>query len=159
VAHGGEDAATAGARRHVARLPPTELRRFVATGLVAYGVDVVVFNVLLLAAAIGPVHAKVLSSVAAITTAFIGSRWYTWADRPRRPLARQYVVFAALSIVAAGIQVLCIVVSNDVLGFSGPVADNLSANVVGMALATAFRYWTFSAFVFPHHHGHHGRSL
>lgn len=148
MAGGSEEGLARNAMR-AAHLPPTELRRFVATGLIAYGVDVAVFNLLLLAVGTGPVTAKILSSIAAITTAFIGSRWYTWADRPRRPVAGQYLAFVALSIVAAGIQVLCIIVSNDVLGFTGPVADNVSGNVVGMALATAFRYWTFSAFVFP----------
>jgi putative flippase GtrA len=122
--------------------------RFAATGVVAFLVDVGVFNLLLLGLGSGPVAAKVVSSIAAITTAFVGSRYYTWADRPRRDPLRQYMMFFTLSIVAAGIQVAVIVIANDVLGFTGPVADNISGNVVGMGLATLFRFFTFRRFVF-----------
>jgi putative flippase GtrA len=125
-----------------------EVGRFAATGIVAFVVDVAVFNLVLLAVGAGPVTAKLVSSVAAITTAFLGSRYYTWADRPRRDPVRQYAMFFFLSVVAAGIQVLTIVVANDVLGFTGPVADNISGNVVGMGLATIFRFFTFRRFVF-----------
>jgi putative flippase GtrA len=125
-----------------------ELGRFAVTGLVAFVVDVAVFNLVLLGLGGGPVTAKVVSSVAAITTAFLGSRYYTWADRPRRDPVRQYALFFVLSVIAAGIQILTIVVANDVLGFTGPVADNISGNVVGMGLATIFRFFTFRRFVF-----------
>jgi putative flippase GtrA len=125
-----------------------EVGRFAATGVVAFLVDVAVFNLVLLGLGGGPVTAKVVSSVAAITTAFLGSRYYTWADRPRRDPLRQYVVFLALSVAAAGIQVAVIVIANDILGFTGPVADNVSGNVVGMGLATLFRFYTFRRFVF-----------
>jgi hypothetical protein len=41
------------------------------------------------------------------------------------------VAFVALSVVAAGILVLTIVVANEVFGLTGPLADNVSGNVVG----------------------------
>jgi putative flippase GtrA len=44
--------------------------------------DVAVFNLVLLGSGGGPVLARVLSSVVAITAAFVGSRCCTWADRP-----------------------------------------------------------------------------
>jgi hypothetical protein len=50
------------------------------------------------------------------------------------------------------------VISHDVLGWTSPLADNLSANVVGMGLATAFRFWTFRSFVFPPAPEHRPRS-
>lgn len=126
-----------------------ELRRFGMTGVAAYLVDVAVFNVWLLGLGTGPVTAKVVSSVAAITTAFAGSRWYTWRDRPLRNPIRQYVLFTVLSVVGAGIQIATIVAANELFGLTGPVADNISGNVVGMGLATAFRFWSFRTFVFP----------
>jgi putative flippase GtrA len=132
------------------RTPPQlrEVGRFAATGIVAFVVDVAVFNLVLLGLGGGPVTAKIVSSVAAITTAFLGSRYYTWADRPRRDPVRQYALFFLLSVIAAAIQILTIVVANDVLGFTGPVADNVSGNVVGMALATIFRFFSFRRYVF-----------
>ena len=122
--------------------------RFAATGLVAYAVDVGVFNLFLLGVGTGPVAAKVISSVFAITVAFLGSRFYTWRHRPRGHAGREYALFFAFSVLAALIQVGCLVLSNDVLGLSGPVADNISGNIIGMGLATAFRFWTFRRYVF-----------
>lgn len=126
-----------------------ELSRFAVTGTAAYATDVAVFNVLLLGAGTGPAWAKAASSACAIAVAFAGSRWYTWRDRRSSAPGRESVLFLLLSIVAAGLQLLCLVIARDLLGLRGALADNVSANVVGMALATAFRFWAFRTFVFP----------
>jgi putative flippase GtrA len=123
--------------------------RFVVVGLVAYAVDVAVFNVMLLGVGTGPLWAKVVSSVFAITVAFTGSRWFTWRHRPAGHTGRQYALFFLFSVLAVGIQLGCLVVSHDLLGLTGAVADNISGNVIGMALATLFRFHTFRRYVFP----------
>jgi putative flippase GtrA len=133
-------------------LPPeriAELVRFAVTGAAAYLADVLVFNLLLLGADMRPTWSKVLSSVVAIAVAFAGSRWFTWRDRRSDRIAREYALFFLLSALAAGIQYLCLVVSHYALDWTSPLADNISANVVGMALATVFRFWTFRTYVFP----------
>ena len=124
-----------------------ELGRFAVVGAAAYGTDVAVFNLLRLAGT-APVGAKALSSVLAVAVAFAGSRWWTWPDRAGSGLARQSVLFVLFSALGAGLQLLCLVVSRELLGLRDAVSDNVSANVVGMALATAFRFWTFRTFVF-----------
>jgi len=126
-----------------------ELVRFAVTGGAAYLTDVLVFNGLLLGAGIMPGWSKILSSVAAIAVAFAGSRWFTWRDRRSDRIGREYALFVLFSVLAAGIQYLCLVITHDMIGWTSPLADNLSANVVGMALATAFRFWTFGSYVFP----------
>jgi putative flippase GtrA len=127
-----------------------EVALFGVVGLTAYAVDVGVFNLLLLGLGLGSAVSKVLSSAAAIAVAFAGSRWLTWREHRggRRP-AQQYALFLGVSVVAAGIQLLCLLVSRELLGFRSPVADNVSGNVIGMALATAFRFWGFRTVVFP----------
>ncbi|MGI8536423.1 MAG: GtrA family protein [Mycobacteriales bacterium] len=130
-------------------LPSGEVVRFAVTGLAAYLTDVAVFNVLLLGAGMSPTWSKVLSSVAAIAVAFAGSRFYTWRDRRTDSPGREYALFVFFSALAAGIQLACLLVSHELLGLRSPVADNVSANVVGMALATAFRFYTFRTYVFP----------
>jgi putative flippase GtrA len=110
--------------------------------------DVAVFNALLLGAGTTATWAKALSSVVAIAVAFTGSRWFTWRDRRSDRIGQEYALFVLFSVLAAGIQYLCLVISHDVVGWTSPLADNLSANVVGMALATAFRFWTFRTYVF-----------
>ena len=124
-----------------------EVGRFAVVGVVAYGTDVAVFNVLRLAGT-APVGAKAISSALAVAVAWAGSRWWTWRDRSGPGLARQSALFVLFSALGAGLQLLTLAVSREVLGLRDAVSDNVSANVVGMALATAFRFWAFRTFVF-----------
>ena len=126
-----------------------EALRFAVVGLAAYGTDLLVFNLLLLAAGVPSVPAKVVAAAAAIAVAFAGSRWWTWRHRRGPRIGREYVLFLLASVLAAGIQVACLLASRELLGLRTPLADNVSANVVGMALATAFRFWAFRTVVFP----------
>lgn len=125
-----------------------ELIRFAITGVVATLVDVAIFNALLLGVGAPSAWSKVVSSALAIAVAFAGSRWFTWRDRRTDSPGREYALFVLFSVAAAGIQLACLLFSRHVLGFTDPVADNVSANVVGMALATLFRFWTFRTYVF-----------
>ncbi len=126
-----------------------EVTRFAVTGLAAYLTDVAVFNALLLGAGLPSAWSKVISSAAAIGVAFAGSRHYTWRDRRTDSPWREYALFVLFSVLAAGIQLTCLVVSREVFGLRSALADNVSANILGMGLATAFRFWTFRSFVFP----------
>lgn len=126
-----------------------EILRFVATGAVAYFADVAVFNGLLLGAGASASWSKIASSVVAIAVAFVGSRWFTWRHRRSDRIGREYGLFFLFSALAAAIQYGCLILTHDALGWTSPLADNISANVVGMGLATLFRFWTFRSFVFP----------
>ena len=50
--------------------------------------------------------------------------------------------------IAMGIAVGTLAISHYVLGFTSPLADNIAANVVGLALGTAFRVWSYRRWVF-----------
>jgi putative flippase GtrA len=126
-----------------------ELIRFGVTGLAAYLADVLVFNVLLFGTHLTAPQSKIVSSLVAIAVAFAGSRWFTWRDRRSDRIGREYSLFVLFSVLAAGIQYLCLVLTHVGLGWTSALADNVSANVVGMALATGFRFWTFRSYVFP----------
>lgn len=126
-----------------------EVGRFAVTGLAAYLSDVAAFNLLLLGANVSSLPAKVASSAVAIAVAFAGSRYYTWRSRRSRSPVREYALFVFFSLLAAGIQLSCLALSREVLGQRTALADNISANVVGMGLATLFRFWAFRTHVFP----------
>ncbi len=122
-----------------------EVGRFAVTGAAAYLVDVAVFN--LLSATTGHLTAKVISSIVAITVAYLGSRYYTWPGH-QPTSGHPILVFVAVSVAAAAVQLGCLWLSHDVIGWTGAIADNLSANVIGMGLATALRFWGFRHLVF-----------
>jgi putative flippase GtrA len=48
-----------------------------------------------------------------------------------------------------GIALVCLWFSHYILGFTSPLADNISANVIGLGLGTIFRFWSYRRWVFP----------
>jgi putative flippase GtrA len=126
-----------------------EVAQFLIAGGLAYAVDVAVFNIGLYLG-LGSVTAKIVSSIPATIVAYIGNRFWTYRHRERTGVGREYTMFFLFSAIAAGIQAGCVFVSNHLMGFTSTLADNISGNIVGMALGTLFRFWAFRTFVFKH---------
>jgi len=128
-----------------------ELAKFGIVGLSALVVDIGLFNLLLYFGPLDgkPLTAKVVSVAAATTVAYFGNRFWTFKHRGRTSFAREYMLFFALNGVAMLIAVGCLWVSHYALGFESALADNISANVIGLGLGTMFRFWSYRKFVFP----------
>ena len=131
-----------------------ELGKFGVIGLVAYIIDLTVFNVLRFAGGEGPLYdkpltAKVVSVLAATTFAYFGNRHWTFKDRSRSSFRRQYTLFFVFNAVGMIISLSCLWVSHYLLGFESALADNISANVIGLVLGTIFRFWGYHNWVFP----------
>jgi putative flippase GtrA len=126
-----------------------EIAKFGIVGAVAYVVDITTFNALRAGVMSDrPLTAKVISTVLATTVAFFGNRQWTFRHRERQNVRREYVLFFALNAVALVIALSCLGISHYLLGFTSPLADNISANIVGMAFGTIFRFWAYRRFVF-----------
>lgn len=121
--------------------------KFGTVGALAYVVDVGLFNVLL-AATGKPLTSKTLSVLVATTVAYGGNRHWTFRHRDRSGLRREYTLFAMLNGVGLAIALVCLATSHYLLGFTSPLADNIAANVVGLALGTTFRFWSYRRWVF-----------
>jgi putative flippase GtrA len=131
-----------------------ELMKFGVVGAFAYVIDVGTFNLLRFAGGEGvlydkPLTAKTISVVLAATFAFFGNRHWTFRHRDRSGLGREYSLYFLLNAVGLLIALTCLFVSHYVLGLTGPLADNISANGVGLALGTTFRFWSYRKWVFP----------
>ena len=129
---------------HVVR----ELLKFGMVGGVAFIVDVGLFN-LVLHLTEKPLTSKTVSTVAATTVAYIGNRYWTFRRRTRSSVRREYALFFVLNGVGLAIALTCLAISHYALGFTGRLADNIAANGVGLALGTAFRFWSYRRWVFP----------
>ena len=132
-----------------------EVLRFLAVGGVATVVSFLGFNALVHGWGIAaapmadqPIAAYVLANAVAGGLAFVGLRTWTFPDRDVKDPATGLVRFFALGALTMAIPVLCLWVSRYVLGLSSPLADNLAANVIGLGLAAATRFWAFRRFVF-----------
>lgn len=129
-----------------------EVVRFGMVGGVAYVVDVGLFNLLRFGPGqlLGdsPLTAKVVSVAVATVASWLGNRYFTFGARRTGRRGREFVLFAIINVVGMGIAVACLAFSHYVLGLTSPLADNISANVVGLILGTVFRYLAYRTFVF-----------
>ena len=131
-----------------------ELGKFGVIGSIAFLIDLIIFNFLRFAGGEGvlfdrPLTAKVLSVLVATTFAFAGNRHWTFKERSRSTIRRQYIMFFVFNVIGMAISLACLGVSHYVLGFESALADNISANFVGLILGTVFRFWGYHNWVFP----------
>jgi putative flippase GtrA len=132
-----------------------EALRFLAVGGLATVVSLVGFNVLVhglfldrAPLADRPILAFVIVNLTAGVVAYVGMKLYAFRDRRAEDTAGGVVRFFTLGALTMLIPGLCLWFSRYVLGLSGPVSDNLAANVVGLGLSAATRFWVFRRFVF-----------
>ena len=92
----------------------------------------------------------VIANTLSILLTYQLSRW--WAFRHREPvgLAGGVIMFYVISVVSLVIPVICLWISRNVLDYETALADNISANVVGLFLGFVARFFAFRAFVFRH---------
>jgi putative flippase GtrA len=131
-----------------------QLARFGVVGLFGLVIDVGVFNLLRttildpLELHEGPVIAKVISTSLAIAANWIGNRYWTFRSHRRPEIVREGTEFILVSIGGMIIGLTCLWVSHYLLGFTSLLADNISSNVIGLALGTAFRFAFYRQWVF-----------
>ncbi len=130
--------------RAAALLRP-EVLSFLAVGAAGYVVDVVAFN--WFRSSVDPTLAKVLAVAAAMVVTYLGNRLITWRDRTSTG-RHEIALFVLFNIIGLGISVGMLLLTHNLLGMTSRLADNISANVIGLGLGTAFRYWSYRRFVF-----------
>ncbi len=112
----------------------------------AYIADLALFTLLRGPQGWDPLSAKALSFLAGCTVAYLGNALGTY--RRRRVALREYAVFFGVNLAGAAVQLLCLLVSHHVLGFTSARADTISGLGVGMVLATCLRFWGTRTLVF-----------
>ncbi|MEV0715945.1 GtrA family protein [Asanoa sp. NPDC050611] len=130
-----------------------EFGKFGVVGGIAFLVDLLIFNLLISGAGTPPLVAKTISTVIAATLAFVGNRFWTWRHRERNGLHREYLLYFFFNAVGLGIGLACLGISHYILGnfwpaFETTLADNISGQLVGTAVGTLFRFWSYRRFVF-----------
>lgn len=133
-----------------------EMVKFGAVGALAFVTDVYVYNLLRTGVwplgdaplAHKPLLSKVISVGVATLVAWLGNRYWTFRHRRRSTPTAELVLFVVMNAGGLAIALGCLGISHYVLGLRTPLADNISANVIGIALGTLFRFWTYRTFVF-----------
>lgn len=135
-----------------------ELVKFTMVGGTTWVIDTILFLTLkstLLAAK--PVTAKVIAVVIATLTSYILNREWSFRTRGGRERRQEVLLYFLISGVAVGVYSAPLYVSRYVLDLQVPnvslltqnVADFVAAQIIGVLLGMAFRWWGFRRFVFP----------
>ena len=132
-----------------------EFGKFFSVGALGYVVGVGGFNLLVHTQNAPfkdkPLTGSILSGVASILIAYIGNRHWTWKDRKRSGARREVTLFFIINAITLTFGVICLAVSRYVLNLDSALADNISANVIGVGLGTIFRFWSYRTIVFKPH--------
>jgi putative flippase GtrA len=129
-----------------------ELGKFGVVGIFAFMLDTGIFAALRWAD-MEANKAKIIATVISATVAFIGNRFWTWRHRERSGLGREYLLYFMFNAAGLGITLVVLNFSHSVLGsiwpiFATKLADVISSQLVGNAIATVFRFWAYRRFVF-----------
>ena len=132
--------------------------QFLAVGGVAFLVDYLCYNLLVFGAPWPghegvlfdyPVPAKITAIAVASVVTYVGNKLWTFGARKSKVTGGRLLAFIVLNVVAMGLQLGCLGFSRYVLGLHTWLADNISGTLIGQALATIFRYFTYRRWVFP----------
>ncbi|HYN97991.1 MAG TPA: GtrA family protein [Pilimelia sp.] len=107
----------------------------------------VIFNVTM---GIGAVKATVIATVITTTLSYLANRHWTYRHRPKTALRREYTLFFAFNLAGMIIQAGIVGAAKYGLKLSEDT-DRIELNlatVLGMGLATAFRFWSYRTMVF-----------
>lgn len=124
---------------------------FLAVGGAGFVVDVLGFNELRTLpwfAVHDPTIAKTIAVAAATVVTYWGNRLLTWQRDGNAARRREVTLFVLFNVVGLGFSVVALQVSQHLLGLTSALANNISANVVGIGLGTVFRFWAYRTFVF-----------
>ena len=132
-----------------------EAQKYLVVGAIGYLIDVSLFNALSLLSSereitYGPIWFKSCSAVIAITFTYVANSRWTFALRTgRKPGFERILLYGLINIIGIGITILPLYISRYVLNLDSLIADNISANLVGVSLALVFRFLMNRKVVFP----------
>jgi putative flippase GtrA len=123
-----------------------ECAKFGVVGGISFVITFAGTGVLDKKAGLGIVAASTAATIVATCVSYVGNRYWTFRHRERTGMTRETLLFFVLNGVGILIQDACIEFSKHVLGLSGTIPD-YSALVIGVGLATVFRFWSYRKWV------------
>lgn len=137
------------------RLLPERWQKFVREALkfgIVGGINTVinyaVFNALALTVfSDGQLKAAVVATIVATITSYLMNRHWTYRDRPKSAMRREYALFFLFNATGLLIELGVLAAAKYGLGMTSLLALNV-AKTGGVVLATLFRFWSYRTFVF-----------
>lgn len=125
-----------------------EAAKFGIVGGINTVINYAVFNALALTIfRDGQLKAAVVATLVATLTSYLMNRHWTYRDRPKSALRREYALFFLFNATGLLIELGVLALAKYGLGYTGLLALNV-AKTAGVGLATIFRFWSYRTFVF-----------
>lgn len=125
-----------------------EASKFGVIGAINTVLNYAVFNLLIFTVfATGQLKANVVATVIATTSSYFMNRHWTYRDRPKSALRREYVLFFLFNLAGMSIELGVLALAKYGLGITSPLALNL-AKALAMVLGMVFRFWAYRTVVF-----------
>jgi putative flippase GtrA len=125
-----------------------EIAKFGIVGGAAFALTFALSNIFHFAFNLGPVTSFSLATAISAVASYFANRHWTWRDRDDTGVRRELPLFLLLSLIGLLISDIPVVISEYVLGFHSPLAYNISSTLIGTALGTVWRFWSFRKWVF-----------
>jgi putative flippase GtrA len=122
-----------------------EFAKFGIIGGIGFLVTEGVFN-LMISEHQATFTANAVATLVAAAVTFVGNRHWTFRHRERTGMGRETAVFFALNAVGVLIQQTCLELAKHEFGRHDKLTLNV-AFLVGVGLATMFRFWSYRKFV------------
>ena len=126
-----------------------EIAKFGTIGIINIFVNSAVVNLLWLTPWLhgSQVKAKAVATVVAATSAYFMNRHWTYRNRPKSSLRREYTLFFAFNLVGLLIEVGAVSVAKYWLHRTDLLVLNIFS-LIGIGLGTMFRFWAYRTHVF-----------
>jgi putative flippase GtrA len=140
---------------HLSQIVPERFRgitgeaaKFGIIGVVNIVVNFAVVNLMLVTVLKGSeLKANAVGVIVSATSAYFMNRHWTYRDRPKSTLRREYSLFFFFNLIGLIIQVGTVAFTKYALHETHILAINVSTGV-GIALGTLFRFWSYRTHVF-----------
>ncbi|MGY1764418.1 GtrA family protein [Geodermatophilus sp. SYSU D00779] len=134
------------------RLDPRKLVRelgaFGVVGGVCFVLELALFQLFYAVVGLGAVTAKLIATLAAMTAAYLGHRYWSFAHRARLGVTREYVTFAVINGVTLGIGLGIVALVRHGLQQEHSLVLQV-ANIASIGIGTVVRYLGYKRWVFP----------
>lgn len=135
--------------RAVVRLLWREVAKFGTVGGIAFIIDSGIYLWLLS----GPMadsagKAKVIAGLVATVFSWLANRYWTFRHRRQANPVREAVLFGVMNLIGIGIQTGCVLFARYVLDVTSVSGLFIAGNVIGLVLATIFRFFSYRFWVF-----------
>ncbi|PUA81918.1 GtrA family protein [Nocardioides currus] len=133
-----------------------EIWRYMAVGLGATIVAFILFNGLVHGFSTAyraplnghPLTGYVLANLVGTAVSYRGTRSWAFRHRGTTHSDGGRTAFVTISVATMAIPLACLWISRNLMGLDDPFSDNISANVIGLALGNLARFVLTRQFVF-----------